>query len=148
MDIYNSAREYGKSQATNQGMLSKLGLDALRAAVNRQISSEDARGLYETYYKASHPHISGQSSGYDTGMKANVSKLRQLILLGERHRKAAIALMERAADIYRDLSQKSPVRPFYPYLVEVARAQLGQNKPISDSRLVKLCAKPPTSRKK
>src|SRR5262245_45662668 len=145
MSLKAEARKYGHLLASNRGVLHQLAIAVVRAAAEGEIEPEDAHEIYVEYYKAAH-HLTSVSTDLP-GLKQNVSKLRQLIKLGQQRRKDALALMRRAERAREEAIRGSaPVIALYPHLVEVARAQLASPKPLSEPQLMLLALKKGRSR--
>ncbi len=103
---------------------------------------DDAKHLYGIYVenaskRAVHDHT-------EKGKKANVSKLRTAIRLGEMSPRIDVKdLIERTVTL-RGNAEKAgqDVRPAYPAYIEVARTQLGQETTLSDDEITEAITKP------
>jgi hypothetical protein len=110
--LTSTIRDLGKAQAS-RGVLPQLAIEVSRAAAEHDINPEDALELYVDYFQAS----SGlkKIDPFDNSVKANVSKLRQLI------KAADPKLMEVVIRQHEKLAKKVEVKPLYHAMVEAAR---------------------------
>ena len=128
-DAMKAIRKFGEESALGKDSLPKLAQYVVRLAADGVIDTEtkNAKGddaatmIYEAYVKAE----SSKAIHEHTGTKANVSKLRQLIKLGNLTTVDAVELMQDALEA-RDamMADDNKVKPAYPFYIEVARAQL------------------------
>lgn len=141
-DFIKAAREYGRESASGRDAKAKLALLTVRAAQDDVISDADAEFVYDEYAaaeskKSIHDHAAG-------GKKANVSKLRQIILLGANPHVDGVQLLDKVTDIRSELrGSDEKLKPAFDTFVDVARAQLRdpENELDSDS-LRAICVKP------
>src|SRR5262245_9836388 len=135
MSLKAEARRYGQVLATSrEGVLHQLAIAAVRAAAEGEIEPKDAHEIYIEYYKAAH-HLTSVSPDMP-GLKQNVSKLRQLIKLGQQRRKDALALLRRAERAREEaIRGNARVIALHPHLVQVAQSPLASPKPPSEPQL-------------
>lgn len=130
-DMMKNVRKFGEEASLGRDSLPKLAQYVVKNAAEGVIDTEtkNAKGedaatiIYDAYVKAeSNKAIHEHSAG---GKKANVSKLRQLIKVGNMTGIDAIELMQDAFDAREAMQQDdNKVKAAYPFYVEVARAQL------------------------
>lgn len=160
-DLTKVVTRLGKDAAEGADALPKLAFAVVTAAYDGVIDTEkkhdspadgagmkvdDAAVIYATYMNAE-----GKKSYSDyksTGIKANASKLRQLVGLGLNTKCEGPKVLARAAEI-RDRMAKSNTKVLsaYPAFVNVARAQNDLDHEITDDEIMTAVAKPPAEDK-
>lgn len=133
-ELMKQATKFGEEASLGRDSLPKLAHAVVKAAADGVIDTEtkNAKGedaaaqIYAKYTaaeskKAIHEHSAG-------GKKANISKLRQLIAMGELTKIDAVEVMQEAFQAREGMSREEgvKVKAAYPYYVDVARAQLGR----------------------
>jgi hypothetical protein len=138
-DLLSLAKEYGVQQ-NRMPILPQLAIDMLKAAVDGTMTRDDVGDVYTRYIAASRGVNPKTIDPRDTGYKANASKLRQTVILGETMGAKGLDVVTRALNVRDELAaQGVGVHPVYPLLVNVARAQLLQGrKPLTKAQLVEL----------
>ena len=145
MSLKADARKFGQMVASKRGALHQFALAVVRAASEGEIEPDDAHELYVEYYKAARNITKVQPDM--PGIKQNVSKLRQLIKLGQQRRKDALSLMRRVEQAHEHaLRGNAPVMALYAHMIEAARAQLASAQPLTDRALGQLALKKSRSR--
>jgi hypothetical protein len=104
--------QLGVQQRTRY-VMPQLAMEVARAAARREIDPDDALSVYVDYYKAA--STLKNVDPYDNGVKANVSKLRQIIKASDP------ALLDRVTDIHERLRARDKVVPLYHAMVAVCR---------------------------
>lgn len=147
-DLMKQVAAFGTESALGRDSLPKLAHVVVEAAADGVINStsKDAKGntaaaiIYDRYMaadskRAIHEHSAG-------GKRANVSKLQQLILLGEMSTVDGKAIMLDAFKARENMiADSEKVKPAYPFYVEVARVQRSTGKPLSLRELEQLVLK-------
>lgn len=139
-DLLRQVGKLGEEASLGRDSLPKLAHAVVRAAADGVIEGADAEGIYTKYAtaeskKAIHEHSAG-------GKKANISKLRQLIEMGNMTTVDAVDVMQNAFDAREAMmADDNKVKPAYPFYVDVARAQLKSDKPLSKSTLESMACK-------
>lgn len=147
-DLMSDVREFGRSLAAGKDSLPMLAVRVVRAANDGVISTEkdkdgtdDATRIYTEVMKSAskkaiHEHTAG-------GIKANASKLRQLIIMGAMTTCDPVDVLNRAIVARGQMVEADQkVRPAYPAYIEVARAQLEQPDALSDEQITGAMLKP------
>lgn len=111
-------------------VLPKLAMEVARAAKRRELSPEDALEVYVDYYKAS-SHLK-TIDPYDNGVKANVSKLRQII------KAADPELLERVTRVHAKVGEREQVKPLYQAMVAACRIKVTQQTRVTNEQIAKL----------
>jgi ElaB/YqjD/DUF883 family membrane-anchored ribosome-binding protein len=148
-DFMKQVGALGRESALGKDSLPKLAHAVVKASADGVIDADEkndkgddiATVIYENYArnesnKAIHEHSK-------SGVKANASKLRQLIKMGAMTTVDAVEIMQaafeaREAAIADDVKVKSA----YPYYVDVARKQLETDKPLTSAELAEIVRKP------
>jgi hypothetical protein len=148
-DFMKQVGALGRESALGKDSLPKLAHAVVKAAADGVIDADEkndkgddiATIIYENYArnestKAIHEHSK-------SGVKANASKLRQLIRMGVMTTVDAVEVMQaafeaREAAIADDVKVKSA----YPFYVDVARKQLETDKPLTAEELAEIVRKP------
>jgi hypothetical protein len=139
-DFNRDVAAYGKDSGKGAAALPRLGLRVIRAAYDGLISNEkpksgeksDAVRIYEAYAANDSKHAEHTKGG----MKANAAKLNALIGLGCMTTVDGVEIAERTVAI-REKLEGADAKPkaLFAGLVDVARAQLGQDTPLSDAAI-------------
>lgn len=145
-DLNKLVKKLGEEAADGKDSLPKLAHAVVKAAADGVITGPDAGDIYKRYAKAeSSKAIHEHSAG---GLKANTSKLRQLIDMGNMTTVDGVIVMDEAKQA-RDRMIKRASEPqsgiklkaAYPFYVDVARAQLKSDTPLSADFLEELAVK-------
>ncbi len=147
-ELMNEVREYGRNSAEGKDSLPMLATRVIKASADGIIDlSKDANGwddaakMYEAYVtaeskKAVHDHT-------DTGKKANVSKLRQLVIFGALTTVDPVDVHNRTFEKRLKMAKEGQnVKAAYPAYVDVARAQIKTQTELSDDELTAVLLKP------
>lgn len=140
-DLRSQVREYGRDSAQGRDAKPKLALAVVRAAFDNVIAPDDAEMLYNEYALAeSKKSIHDHSAG---GVKANVSKLRQIISLGHLPAVDGVALLDKVTDMRIELrAQEAKLKGAFDTFVDIARAQLkSPDTELDDDAVRDLCVK-------
>lgn len=139
-DFNRDVASYGKDSGKGASALPRLGLRVIRAAYDGLISNEkpkngaksDAVRIYEAYTQNDSKHAEHTKGG----MKANAAKLNALIGLGAMVTVDGVEVANRAVDI-REKMESAEAKPkaLFAGLVDVARAQMGQDTPLTDAQI-------------
>jgi hypothetical protein len=135
--LLEEARDLGRAIAVGRSALPELALRAARAAATGEINEEDAATVYAAYLRQAQ-HITKPDMGLAT-LRAQVSKLRQIIKLGVERRREALKLFERVRELHVKCSHDDHVQALYPCYVGAARLQLLQTKPLTDHQIMAVC---------
>lgn len=128
-DMMKVVKKFGEESSLGKDSLPKLAQYVVKNASEGVIDTEtkNAKGedaatiIYEAYVRAE----SNKAIHEHSGTRANASKLRQLIKVGNMTGIDAIQLMQDAFDAREAMqADDNKVKPAYPFYVEVARAQL------------------------
>lgn len=139
-DLMKQVGKLGEEASLGRDSLPKLAHAVVKAASDGVITGDDAEDLYNKYAaaeskKAIHEHSAG-------GKKANVSKLKQLINMGELTTVDGVEVMQAAFEARENMiAAEEKVKPAYPFYVEVARAQLKSDVPLSKDFLEETAVK-------
>lgn len=133
----------GNEAAFGKDSLPKLAHAVVKAAADGVITPDDAEALYDRYAmaessKAIHEHSAG-------GRRANISKLKQLVIMGAMTTVDAVEVMQTAFDVRQRLvgMEDGPkLKSAYPFYVDVARAQQKTDVPLTEQALEEIAAKP------
>lgn len=146
-DMMKVVKKFGEESSLGKDSLPKLAQYVVKNASEGVIDTEtkNAKGedaatiIYDAYVRAE----SNKAVHEHTGTRANVSKLRQLIKVGNMTGIDAIELMQAAFDAREAMiADENKVKPAYPFYVEVARAQLEQpNEQIGQRKLESMACK-------
>ena len=153
-DLNRMVRKLGEEAALGKDSLPKLAHAVIAAAADGVITGSDAGAIYERYAaaesgKAIHEHSAG-------GLKANTSKLKQIIAMGEMTTIDPVSVMQAAYDardayIKETAEAQGEDRPkfksAYPYYVDVARSQLKSDQPLTVDHFRELMVKPEPKQK-
>ncbi len=128
-DMMKLVRKFGEESSLGKDSLPKLAQYVVQKAAEGVLDTEtkNAKGedqatiIYEAYVRAE----SNKAIHEHSGTRANASKLRQLIKVGNMTGIDAVQLMQDAFDAREAMqADDNKVKPAYPFYVEVARAQL------------------------
>lgn len=145
-DLMKQVGKLGEEASLGRDSLPKLAHAVVKAAADGVVTGDDAEDLYTKYAtaesrKAIHEHSAG-------GKKANVSKLKQLINMGEMTTIDGVEVMQAAFEAREAMiADEQKVKPAYPYYVEVARAQLKSDTALTQSFLEETACKDSPSAK-
>lgn len=148
-DLNKFVKKLGEEAALGKDSLPKLAHAVVQAAADGVITPDDAKALYTRYAeaesnKALHEHSVG-------GLNANISKLRQLIVMGCMTTIDAPSVMqaaydERAKYIEETAGAEGADRPkfksAYPFYIDLARAQQKSDTPLAAEHMRELMVKP------
>ena len=145
-DIAKLGEQSGKGSAA----LPRLGLRVIRAAADGLISTDkpkvgksDAVLIYERYASNDSKHAEHTSGG----MKANAAKLNALIGLGCMTTCDGVEVANRAVAVREDMEAKElKPKPLFAGLVDVARAQLECDTPLTDEAIQAALSKKETDK--
>lgn len=146
-DLRSQVREYGRDAAQGRDAKPKLALALVRAAFDNVIGPDDAESIYNEYAMAeSKKSIHDHSAG---GIKANVSKLRQIISLGHLPAVDGVVLLDKVTDMRAELrAQEQKLKGAFDTFVDIARAQLkSPDTELDDDQIRDLCVKGETAPK-
>ncbi len=155
-DLNKAVRALGRDAAMGKDALPKLAVTVVRAAADEIVTAadngkdDDAYKLYSEYAesegkKAVHEHTAN-------GLKANVSKVRALIKMGEMTTCDPVDVLNRAIIIREEQrTNGADVKSAYPAYIDVARSQLKLDRSMTDEELaqavLKKAAEEPTVEK-
>ena len=140
-DFLAEVRDFGRDEASGKDALPKLAMSVVRAVADSVVDlakdkdgNDAATRIYHEYVKAkTKKQIHDRS---DAGLKANISKLRQLITFASNPKWDAVDVMNRAFTIRQDHEDDDiAVKPAYAAYVDVAREQLKQDTALSDEQI-------------
>lgn len=146
-DLNKLVKKLGEEAAAGKDSLPKLAHAVVEASADGVIEPNDAEALYKRYAeaesnKALHEHSAG-------GLRANVSKLRQLIAMGRMTTIDPIDVMQSAFDERNafieetaEAEDKPKFKSAYPFYVDLARAQLKSDTPLSKDTMRDIMVKP------
>lgn len=146
-DLRTQVREYGRDSASGRDAKPKLALTIVRAAFDGIIGPDDAEMIYNEYATAeSKKSIHDHSAG---GIKANVSKLRQIISVGCLPAIDGVVLLDKVTDMRTELrAQDAKLKGAFDTFVDIARAQLkSPDSELDDDVIRDLCVKGETAPK-
>lgn len=140
-DLNKLVKKLGEEAAGGKDSLPKLAHAVVKAAADGVITGSDAEGIYKRYAdaesnKAIHEHSVG-------GVKANVSKLRQLIEMGCMTTVDGVIVMDEAKQARDRMAEQEGVKlkSAYPFYIDVARAQLKADVILASDTLEELACK-------
>src|SRR5258706_15287454 len=102
------AKKYGAQVVTRNGALPRLALEAARAVASGRAWPADADKVYVAYFDSVVVRSRAQSPG---SRKAQVSKLRQIMLLAEERPTQAPKLLLQVEKMHRELAREMRVKP-------------------------------------
>jgi hypothetical protein len=116
---------------TNRGVLPTLAIEVAKAARKGTIKPDNALDVYLDYYRASSRLKT--IDPYDNGIKANVSKLRQIILCADPE------LLERVTNLHeKALNAGHYVKPLYHAMVLACRAYNARPHKLTNGEIIKI----------
>ncbi len=136
--LMQTAKMYGAQAIQPSATLPGLALAAAEEVASGHASAEDADRVYVAYLDSVMVRSKAQSP---SSRKAQVSKLRQIMLLAEEQPAHAPKLLARVEKMHRELMREIPVKPLYAAMVRVAREQRKTRKQLSADELRGLIAK-------
>jgi hypothetical protein len=140
-DFMTVVRDLGRDEAMGKDSLPKLAVAFVRAVVDGVVEMDkDADGndgaarVYYDYVKAkTKKQIHDRS---DAGLKANISKLRQIGIFASSPKWDAVEVFNKAFTIRADHEKDDiAVKPAYAAFVDVAREQLKQDDQLTDGQI-------------
>jgi ribosomal protein S17 len=140
-DFMKEVREWGRDEAMGKDALPKLAVAFVRAVADGVIDmtkdidgSDGAARVYMDYVKAKTKKQVHDRT--DAGLKANISKLRQIGAFAGNPKWDAVDIFNRAFTIRADHEKDDiAVKPAYAAFVDVAREQLKQDDPLTDAEI-------------
>jgi hypothetical protein len=132
------AKKYGAQAVRSNAALPALAISAANAVALGRASADDAGEVYLAYLDSVMTRSTAQSL---SSRKAQVSKLRQIMLLAEEQPAHAPKLLVRVERMHRELTRETPVKSLYAAMVGVARAQRNARKQLSADELRACIAK-------
>lgn len=148
-ELNRQIKKLGEEAAAGKDSLPKLAHAVVQAAADGVIEPNDAEALYKRYAEAeSNKAIHEHSAG---GLRANTSKLRQLIAMGRMTTIDPVAVMQDAFDerakyleetAEAEASERPKFKSAYAFYVDLARAQQKTDTPISAADMRDLMVKP------
>lgn len=140
-DFMKDVRKYGAESAAGRDALPHLALRVVQAAADGLIDAEGTETVYEAYIKADERRAAIERT--PAGRKAQISKLRQLVSLGCLTTVDGFVVITDAKEVLEKVHEKGEgkVKSAYAYFVDVARAQLKQDTPLSKEALKELAFK-------
>jgi hypothetical protein len=126
------AKKYGAQVVQPNATLPGLALDAAHAVALGRASAEDADKVYVAYLDSVMVRSTAQSPG---SHKAQVSKLRQIMLLAEERPAQVHKLLLRVEEMHRELSRETRVKSLFAAMVDVARAQRSTRRRLNATEL-------------
>jgi hypothetical protein len=151
-------REFGRDSAAGKDSLPKLAVRVVKAAADGIINytdpkakklndgPDDAELAYTSYVEAESKKAIHEHS--DGGKKANISKLRKLIQFGCSTVCDPMDVMNRTVIRRSDLAEAGgDVKGAYPAYVDVARAQIANDRDLTDEQIDAAIVKAPAKEK-
>ncbi|WP_454627737.1 hypothetical protein [Bradyrhizobium cenepequi] len=140
-DFMTQVRDLGRDEAMGKDALPKLAVAFVRAVVDGVVDmAKDADGndgaarVYIDYVKAKTKKQVHDRT--DAGLKANISKLRQIGTFAGNPKWDAVDVFNRAFTIRADHEKDDiSVKPAYAAFVDVAREQLKQDQALTDAEI-------------
>src|SRR5260221_536974 len=129
------AKKYGAKVVRPNAALPGLALSAAHAVASGRASAEDADKVYVAYLDSVMVRSAAQSP---TSRKAQVSKLRQIMLLAEEQPAHTHKLLLRVEEMHRELSRETRVKSLFAAMVDVARAQRSTRRRLNANELCAL----------
>lgn len=140
-DFMKDVRRYGAESAAGRDALPHLALRVVQAAADGLIDADDAETVYKAYINADQRRAAIERT--PAGRKAQVSKLRQLVALGCLTTVDGFVVITDAKEVLEKAYEKGEgkIKSAYAYFVDVARAQLKQDTPLSKEAMWELVYK-------
>ncbi len=126
------AKMYGAQVVRPNAALPALALSAVHAVALGRASAKDAEEIYVAYLDSV---IVRSTAQWPSSRKAQVSKLRQIMLLAEEQPVQAYKLLVRVEKIHRDLTRETRVKSLFAAMVDVARKQRGTRRQLNANEL-------------
>jgi hypothetical protein len=126
------AKMYGAQVVRPNAALPALALSAVHAVALDRASAKDAEEIYVAYLDSV---IVRSTAQWPSSRKAQVSKLRQIMLLAEEQPVQAYKLLVRVEKIHRDLTRETRVKSLFAAMVDVARKQRGTRRQLNANEL-------------
>src|SRR6266446_4303554 len=134
------AKKYGAQVVTPNAALPRLALEAAHAVASGRAWPADADKVYVAYFDSVVVRSRAQSPG---SRKAQVSKLRQIMLLAEERPTQAPKLLLQVEKMHRELARETRVKPLFAAMVDVAREQRKMSRQLNARELRARIAKQP-----
>jgi len=140
-DFMSQVRELGRDEAMGKDSLPKLAVAFVRAVADGVLEmgkdtdgNDGAARVYYDYVKSkTKKQIHDRS---DAGLKANISKLRQIGIFAGNPKWDAVEVFNKAFTIRADHEKDDiAVKPAYAAFVDVAREQLKQDDQLTDGQI-------------
>ena len=148
-EFMTEVREFGRAEASGKDALPMLAVAVVRAVCDGVLDTgKDASGddaatrVFNEYAKArGRKQIHERTEG---GLKANISKLRQIVTFAGNPKYDAVDVLNRAI-IMRNklLDDEIDVKPAYAAYVDLARAQIKEDDALSDDMIEAVIRKGP-----
>lgn len=131
---------YGRDSGKGAAALPRLGLRVIRAAADGLISTDkpkdgsesDAVRIYKRYAEQDSKHAEHTKGG----MKANAAKLNALIGLGSMTTVDGVDIADRTVRLRDEMEEADQKpKPLFAGLVDVARAQMDSDTPLTDDAI-------------
>jgi hypothetical protein len=140
-DFMTSVRELGRDEAMGKDSLPKLAVAFVRAVADGVLDmdkdtdgNDGAARVYYDYVKSKTKKQVHDRS--DAGLKANISKLRQIGIFAGNPKWDAVEVFNKTFTIRADHEKDDiAVKPAYAAFVDVAREQLKQDDQLSDAQI-------------
>jgi hypothetical protein len=126
------AKKYGAQVVRPNATLPGLALDAAHEVALGRASAEDADKVYAAYFDSVMKRSAAQPP---SSRKAQVSKLRQIMLLAEEQPAQAHKLLVRVEKMHHELMRETPVKSLFAAMVDVARAQRNTRRRLNRNKL-------------
>jgi hypothetical protein len=136
--LLQDAKMYGAKVVRPNTALPGLALRAANAVASGHASAKNADAVYLAYLDSVVPRSATQSP---SSRRAQVSKLRQIMLLAEERPAQACKLLAQVEKMHRELSGKTRVKSLFAAMVDVARVQRNTRRQLNTSELRALLAK-------
>lgn len=146
-DFLASVREFGRDAASGKDALPKLAISVVSAAADGVIDQakdqdgkDGATRIFEEYTRAEGKKAIHNRS--PESVKAQVSKLRQLINFGSNPKFDGVEVINEAFEVRtRFMDEGIEVKPAYAAYVDVAREQLKQDTQLTTNQIESVVAK-------
>lgn len=148
-DFMSNVREFGRAEAAGKDALPMLTVAVVRAVADGVVDldkdsdgNDAAARIYTAYAQAKTKKAVHERT--DNGLKANISKLRQIITFAGNPKYDAVDVLNRAIVRRKEMEeQEIDVKPAYAAYVDVARAQNKQDDPLTDEQITECVGKAP-----
>jgi hypothetical protein len=146
-DFMSQVREFGRDSASGKDALPKLAHAVVRAVCDGVVdTAKDADGndaaarIFTEYVKSEGKKAVHERTG--NGLKANISKLRQIVNFAGNPKWDAVDVMNRAFACRQDLVEHDiDPKPAYASYVDLAREQLKQDDALTDEQIAAVMMK-------